>query len=161
MRVGIGYDVHAFAEDRQLIIGGVHIPHTRGLLGHSDADVLVHAIMDALLGAMGEPDIGTLFPDTDAVYKDIDSLKLLARVRERMREKGYVLVNLDAVILAQSPKMMPHIPQMRERIAGTLETEGSRIGIKATTTEWLGFVGREEGMAAQCVCLIEEQNSVE
>lgn len=154
MRTGIGYDVHAFAKDRKLIIGGVEIPHEMGLLGHSDADVLVHAIMDALLGAMGEPDIGTLFPDTDPEYKDISSIALLRRVRERMDAKGYALLNVDSVIVAQAPKMVPHIPAMRENIAAALNTSGSRVGIKATTTEWLGFEGRKEGISAQAVCLI-------
>lgn len=156
MRTGIGYDVHAFADDRKLIIGGVNIPHAQGLLGHSDADVLVHAIMDALLGAMGEADIGTLFPDTDPAYKDISSLVLLRRVRERMEEKGFVLSNVDSILICQTPKMMPHIPAMRQNIADALQTDGSRIGIKATTTERLGFEGRGEGIAAQAVCLLED-----
>lgn len=154
MRIGIGYDVHAFEEGRKLIVGGVEIPHERGLLGHSDADVLVHAIMDAMLGAMGEPDIGTLFPDTDPAYKDIDSLVLLRRVAERMCEHGYAVENIDSVIIAQKPKMLPHIPVMRTRIAQAIGTEEARIGIKATTTEWLGFEGREEGIAAQGVVLL-------
>lgn len=154
MRIGTGYDVHALVPGRKLIVGGVEIPHETGLLGHSDADVLVHAIMDAMLGALGLPDIGTLFPDTDAEYKDIDSLRLLARVEERMREAGYAIGNLDTVIMAQRPKMMPHIPSMKEKIARVLRCEETLVGIKATTTERLGFVGREEGMAAQAVCLL-------
>ena len=157
MRVGTGYDVHAFADDRALIIGGVTIPHEKGLLGHSDADVLVHAMMDALLGAVGEADIGTLFPDTDPAYKDISSLVLLARVADVLEERGFTIVNIDSVIIAQKPKMLPHIPQMKANIARVLETDTDRIGIKATTTEWLGFTGREEGIAAQAVCLVERR----
>ncbi len=154
MRVGTGYDVHAFAKERALIIGGVAIPHEVGLLGHSDADVLVHAIMDALLGAAGEPDIGTIFPDNDPAYKDISSLLLLARVSERIAEKGFRIENIDSVIIAQKPKMLPHIPQMKENIAKLLGIPADRVGIKATTTEWLGFVGREEGIASTAVCLL-------
>lgn len=154
MRVGTGYDVHAFAKERALIIGGVEIPHEVGLLGHSDADVLVHAIMDALLGAAGEPDIGTIFPDNDPAYKDISSLLLLARVSERIAEKGFRIENIDSVIIAQKPKMLPHIPQMKENIAKLLGIPADCVGIKATTTEWLGFVGREEGIASTAVCLL-------
>ncbi len=154
MRVGTGYDVHAFADGRKLIVGGVEIPHDRGLLGHSDADVLVHGIMDALLGAAGLPDIGTLFPDNDAAYKDISSLVLLARVRDRLAECGYAIGNIDSVIIAQRPKMLPHIPKMRENIAEVLGITPEQIGIKATTTEWLGFEGREEGIASSAVCLL-------
>lgn len=154
MRVGTGYDVHAFAKERALIIGGVAIPHEVGLLGHSDADVLVHAIMDALLGAAGEPDIGTIFPDNDPAYKDISSLLLLARVSERIAEKGFRIENIDSVIIAQKPKMLPHIPQMKENIAQVLGIPADCVGIKATTTEWLGFVGREEGIASTAVCLL-------
>lgn len=155
-RVGMGYDVHQLVEDRKLIVGGVEIPFEKGLLGHSDADVLVHAIMDGLLGAVALPDIGTLFPDDDMEYKDIDSTVLLARVMEKLWEIGYRVVNVDAVIMAQRPKMMPHIPAMREKLAKVMGVEEDCVGIKATTTEWLGFVGREEGMAAQAVCLIEK-----
>lgn len=154
MRVGTGYDVHAFAKERALIIGGVAIPHEVGLLGHSDADVLVHAIMDALLGAAGEPDIGTIFPDNDPAFKDISSLLLLARVSERIARKGFRIENIDSVIIAQKPKMLPHIPQMKENIAKLLGIPADRVGIKATTTEWLGFVGREEGIACSAVCLL-------
>lgn len=154
MRVGTGYDVHAFAKERALIIGGVAIPHEVGLLGHSDADVLVHAIMDALLGAAGEPDIGTIFPDNDPAYKDISSLLLLARVSERIARKGFRIENIDSVIIAQKPKMLPHIPQMKEKIAAVLGVSIDRVGVKATTTEWLGFVGREEGIACSAVCLL-------
>lgn len=155
-RVGMGYDVHQLVEDRKLIVGGVEIPFEKGLLGHSDADVLVHAIMDGLLGAVALPDIGTLFPDNDMEYKDIDSTVLLARVMEKLWEKGYRVVNVDAVIMAQRPKMMPHIPAMREKLAKVMGVEEDCVGIKATTTEGLGFVGREEGMAAQAVCLVEK-----
>lgn len=155
-RVGMGYDVHQLVEDRKLIVGGVEIPFEKGLLGHSDADVLVHAMMDGLLGAAALPDIGTLFPDNDMEYKDIDSTVLLARVMEKLWEKGYRVVNVDAVIMAQRPKMMPHIPAMREKLAKVMGVEEDCVGIKATTTEWLGFVGREEGMAAQAVCLVEK-----
>lgn len=154
MRVGTGYDVHAFAKERALIIGGVAIPHEVGLLGHSDADVLVHAIMDALLGAAGEPDIGTIFPDNDPAFKDISSLLLLARVSERIARKGFRIENIDSVIIAQKPKMLPHIPQMKEKIAAVLGVSIDRVGVKATTTEWLGFVGREEGIACSAVCLL-------
>lgn len=154
MRVGTGYDVHAFAKERALIIGGVAIPHEVGLLGHSDADVLVHAIMDALLGAAGEPDIGTIFPDNDPAFKDISSLLLLARVSERIARKGFRIENIDSVIIAQKPKMLPHIQQMKEKIAAVLGVSIDRVGVKATTTEWLGFVGREEGIACSAVCLL-------
>ncbi len=157
MRIGTGYDVHRLVEGRELIIGGVSIPFEKGLLGHSDADVLVHAIMDALLGAMGEPDIGQLFPDRDPAYEGISSLKLLARVYERMEEKGYRLENLDSVIIAQRPKMAPHLEAMRQRIAEVLHCEASQIGIKATTEEGLGFTGRGEGIAAQAVALVEKK----
>jgi 2-C-methyl-D-erythritol 2,4-cyclodiphosphate synthase len=154
-RVGHGYDVHRLVVGRRLIIGGVEIEHERGLDGHSDADVLVHAIMDALLGAAGLGDIGQHFPPSDGAYKDADSLDLLQQVRGLLRAAGYkTLVNIDATIVAQRPRMAPHVPTMRERIAKTLEIEVSRVNIKATTTEGLGFMGREEGMAAEAVCLI-------
>ncbi|MDI9502631.1 MAG: 2-C-methyl-D-erythritol 2,4-cyclodiphosphate synthase [Tissierellia bacterium] len=154
MRIGIGYDVHALTDQRKLIIGGVDIPHDKGLLGHSDADVLVHAIMDALLGAAGEADIGTFFPDTDPAYKDISSLTLLARVANIIEERQMEIGNIDSVIIAQAPKMLPHIPAMRENIARTLKIGPEQIGIKATTTEWLGFTGRKEGIAAQAVATL-------
>lgn len=154
MRVGIGYDVHALTDQRKLIIGGVDIPHDKGLLGHSDADVLVHAIMDALLGAAGEADIGTFFPDTDPAYKDISSLTLLARVANIIEKRQMEIGNIDSVIIAQAPKMLPHIPAMRENIARTLKIGPEQIGIKATTTEWLGFTGRKEGIAAQAVATL-------
>lgn len=155
IRIGQGFDVHQLAEGRPCIIGGVTIPFEKGLLGHSDADVLLHAIADAVLGALALGDIGKHFPDTDEAYKDADSLKLLKRVWEMARERGYRLGNLDATIIAQRPKMLPHIPQMVEIIAGALEGDASQVNVKATTTEHLGFAGRGEGIAAQVVvCLI-------
>lgn len=157
LRIGHGFDVHAFAEGRPCIIGGITIPYERGLAGHSDADVLLHAITDAILGALGLGDIGTHFPDTDAAYKDADSAVLLQRVWEMAEERGYALGNLDGTIIAQAPKMAPYIPQMRERITGLLRSESERINIKATTTEKLGFTGRGEGIAAQAVvCLVKK-----
>lgn len=157
LRIGHGFDVHAFAEGRPCIIGGITIPYERGLAGHSDADVLLHAITDAILGALGLGDIGTHFPDTDAAYKDADSAVLLQRVWEMAEERGYALGNLDGTIIAQAPKMAPYIPQMRERISGLLRSESERINIKATTTEKLGFTGRGEGIAAQAVvCLVKK-----
>ncbi len=158
MRIGIGYDVHQLVEGRKLILGGVEIEHEMGLLGHSDADVLVHSLMDAILGAMAEGDIGKHFPDTDQSYKDISSLVLLGRVKNIMRSRGYRLVNADCVVAAQRPKLAPHIDKMRINIAEVLETSPDNIGIKATTTEWLGFEGREEGISAQAVCLIEKMD---
>ena len=156
MRVGMGYDVHKLVEGRDLIIGGVRIPHTLGLLGHSDADVLLHAIMDALLGAAGLGDIGKHFPDTDPQYKGISSMKLLSHVAELIRERGYVVENIDATIIAQKPKMRPHIPQMEENIALAVGIAPSRVNVKATTEERLGFTGTGEGMACHAVCLLEE-----
>jgi len=155
MRIGQGFDVHQLVEGRPCIIGGVTIPHEKGLLGHSDADVLLHAISDAILGAIGEGDIGRHFPDTDPAYKDANSLKLLEHVWELAKQRGYRLGNLDATIIAQAPKMAPYIPQMREVIGRALEAEDlSQVNIKATTTEKLGFTGRGEGIAAQAVCLL-------
>ena len=154
MRIGHGYDVHRLVEGRRLILGGVDIPYEKGLLGHSDADVLVHAVMDALLGAMGAPDIGQLFPDKDPAYKGANSMVLLARVAELMREKGYALGNLDATVLAQSPKLAPHIPQMKENIARVLNVSLEQVNVKATTEEHLGFTGSGDGMAAHAVCLL-------
>lgn len=154
MRIGIGYDVHALVENRKLIIGGVQIPNVKGLDGHSDADVLIHAIMDSLLGAMGLGDIGKLFPDTDMQYKNADSRVLLRHVVKQMKNTGYKLGNIDAVIIAQKPKMSPYIQQMVKNIADDIETDISNINIKATTTEHLGFEGRGEGIAAQAVCLL-------
>lgn len=155
IRIGHGYDVHKLVEGRKLILGGVEIPHTVGLLGHSDADVLTHALMDALLGAAALGDIGKHFPDTDGAYKDISSLVLLQRVRDSLSEKGYALVNADVTVIAQAPKLSAYIPAMRETLARTLQTDTERINIKATTEEHLGFTGRKEGIAAHAVVLIE------
>lgn len=154
MRIGTGYDVHRLVENRALILCGVKIPHEKGLLGHSDADVAAHAIMDALLGAMALGDIGKLFPDTDAKYLGADSMKLMRRVSELLLERGYVLSNLDVTIIAQAPKLSPHIEQMRRNVADALMTELENVSIKATTEEGLGFTGAKEGIAAQAVCLI-------
>ena len=154
MRIGHGYDVHCLVEGRKLILGGVEIPHHLGLDGHSDADVLVHAIMDALLGAAALGDIGKLFPDTDNAYLGIDSMILLARVVAAIQEKGYEVGNVDATVLAQKPKLAPHIPVMRTRIAAVLGVDEDQVNVKATTEERLGFTGKEEGIAAHAVCLI-------
>lgn len=156
MRIGHGYDVHRLVEERALILGGVDIPHTKGLLGHSDADVLAHAIMDALLGAAGLWDIGHAFPDTDPAYKGISSLLLLERVMEMLRRKGYSVGNIDATILAQKPKLAPYIPQMRENIARIIGIDAGAVNIKATTEEGLGFTGTEQGIAAHAVALLIE-----
>jgi 2-C-methyl-D-erythritol 2,4-cyclodiphosphate synthase len=160
MKVGIGYDVHALTENRKLIIGGVDIPYEKGLYGHSDADVLIHAIMDSLLGAMGKGDIGKLFPDTDTEYKDANSRVLLRKVYELMNENNFSIGNLDAVIIAQKPKMSPFINEMKKNIATDLKTDISNINIKATTTESLGFEGRGEGIAAQCICLLDAKENI-
>lgn len=152
MRVGMGYDVHKLVEGRDLILGGVKIEHSLGLLGHSDADVLVHAIMDALLGAAALGDIGKHFPDTDEQYKGADSMKLLAHVAELIEQEGYVIENIDATIIAQKPKLRPYIEQMEKNIARVLHIQKNQINVKATTEERLGFTGREEGMAAQAIC---------
>lgn len=155
LRVGHGFDVHAFAAGRRLVIGGVEIPHELGLLGHSDADVLLHAICDALLGAAGLGDIGRHFPDSDPRYKGIDSRELLRHVAGLLAERGWRAGNVDATIIAQAPKMAPYIPGMVERIAADLGVEAAAVNVKATTTERLGFTGRGEGIAAEAVCLIE------
>ncbi|AKS37090.1 2-C-methyl-D-erythritol 2,4-cyclodiphosphate synthase [Anoxybacillus gonensis] len=157
-RIGQGFDVHQFAEGRPLIIGGIHIPYEKGLLGHSDADVLLHAIADACLGAIGQGDIGKHFPDTDDAYKDADSALLLQRVWSLVRQHGYALVNVDCTIIAQKPKMAPYIANMQKRIAELLEGDVSQVNVKATTTEKLGFTGREEGIAAQAVVLLQKNN---
>lgn len=157
MRIGTGYDVHRLAGGRKLILGGVNVLFTKGLLGHSDADVLVHAIMDAILGAMAKPDIGQMFPDSDPAYEGISSLKLLEKVTALMQKEGYALVNVDATILAQKPKLAPYIPEMRENIARTIGVDVSRVNVKATTEEGLGFTGEGLGIAAQAVCLLEEK----
>ncbi|MDN4620772.1 2-C-methyl-D-erythritol 2,4-cyclodiphosphate synthase [Paenibacillus sp. PsM32] len=157
IRIGQGFDVHQLVEGRDCIIGGVTLPYEKGLLGHSDADVLLHAITDAVLGALAMGDIGKHFPDTDPEFKDADSLKLLNHVWALIRERGYRLGNIDATIIAQKPKMAPYIPQMVEIIAKALEAEIDQVNVKATTTEQLGFAGRGEGIAAQAVvCLIKE-----
>lgn len=153
-RTGTGFDVHAFAPGRKLILGGVEIPYDRGLDGHSDADVLVHALMDALLGAAAMGDIGRHFPDTDQQYKGISSMVLLRQVGEKLAEAGYSIVNADVTVMAQAPKISPYIDEMRSNIAGTLNVDKSRINIKGTTTERLGFVGRKEGIVAEAVCSI-------
>jgi len=154
MRIGHGFDVHAFAEGRKLIIGGVEIAHERGLPGHSDADVLLHAICDALLGAAGLGDIGRHFPDSDARYRGIDSRKLLRLATRLLRDSGWQVGNVDATIIAQAPRMAPYIPTMRANIAADLNVAVEAINVKATTTEMLGFTGRGEGIAAHAVCLI-------
>lgn len=156
MRVGMGYDVHRLVEDRKLILGGVEIPYKKGLLGHSDADVLLHAIMDAMLGAAALGDIGGHFPDTDPAYKGADSMALLAACREKLRDKGYRVHNLDALICAQAPKMAPHIETMRQNIADVLALGIDAVNVKATTTERLGFVGDGSGISAYAVCLLRE-----
>ena len=154
MRIGTGYDVHRLTEGRKCIIGGVEIPHEKGLLGHSDADVLLHAIMDALLGAVALGDIGKHFPDTDPAYKGISSIKLLEYVAGLLEDNLFLVENIDATIIAQAPKMRPHIDQMRENIAKALGIEANQVNVKATTEEGLGFTGRGEGIAAQAVCLL-------
>lgn len=156
MRVGIGYDVHKLVEKRKLIIGGVEIPHDKGLLGHSDADVLIHAIMDSILGALGSGDIGKHFPDTDEKYKNISSMVLLEEVYSIMKENGYMIGNIDSIIVAQSPKMFPYIDTMRENITKVLNTSKDNINIKATTTEGLGFEGQKEGISAHSICILEK-----
>ena len=156
LRIGHGYDVHRLTEGRELILGGVSVPYEKGLLGHSDADVLTHAVMDALLGAAALGDIGGLFPDTDAAYAGISSLLLLERVAERLREAGYAVVNIDATILAQAPKLAPYRERMRERLARALGLDVSRVSVKATTEEGLGFTGEGLGIAAHAVALLEK-----
>lgn len=156
MRIGMGYDVHKLVENRALILGGVEIPWELGLLGHSDADVLLHAIMDSLLGAAALGDIGQHFPDTDPKYKGISSILLLKHVASLLEEHGYAIGNIDATIIAQKPKMAPHIPLMKENIAAALQIPQSRINIKATTEEGLGFTGRMEGISAQSIVLLNE-----
>jgi len=156
MRVGFGYDVHPLVEGRPLILGGIKIPYLYGLQGHSDADVLLHAISDALLGAIAEGDIGRHFPDTDPQYKNIRSTILLKKVMTRIREKGFHILNIDATILAQRPKLSDHIPRMVKEIADVLEIETGRINVKATTSEGLGFAGRGEGISAYAVALVQE-----
>jgi 2-C-methyl-D-erythritol 2,4-cyclodiphosphate synthase len=156
-RIGQGFDVHAFAEGRPLILGGITIPYEKGLLGHSDADVLLHTIADACLGAVAEGDIGKHFPDTDQAFKEADSAVLLERVWDIVTEKGYELVNIDCTIIAQKPKMAPYIGDMRKRISELLQTSIENVNVKATTTEKLGFTGREEGIASQAVVLLQKK----
>lgn len=156
-RIGQGFDVHQLTEGRPLIIGGIQIPYEKGLLGHSDADVLLHTITDACLGAIGAGDIGRHFPDTDPAFKDADSAKLLEEVWEMVKGRGYELVNADCTIIAQMPKMAPHIEKIKERIAELLQCDVERINVKATTTEKLGFVGRGEGIASQVVVLLQKK----
>lgn len=156
MRVGTGYDVHRLVSGRQLIIGGVDIPYEKGLDGHSDADVLVHAIMDALLGAAAMPDIGHLFPDNDDAYLGADSIKLLEEVGKRLKAAGYEVGNIDSTIIAQAPKMAPHIESMKKNIAAALKIDASQVNVKATTEEHLGFTGSGEGIAAQAAVLIKQ-----
>lgn len=157
-RIGQGFDVHQLTEGRPLIIGGITIPYEKGLLGHSDADVLLHTISDACLGAIGEGDIGRHFPDTDPEFKDADSAKLMEHVWQLVKEKGYELVNADCTIIAQKPKMAPYIQQMKERIAQLLDADPEQINVKATTTEKLGFTGRGEGIASQVAVLLKKVN---
>jgi len=157
---GIGYDVHRFAEGRPLVLGGVTIPHSHGLDGHSDADVLCHAIADAVLGAMGEPDIGHFFPPGDPACKDISSLKILEKCRELLEERGCGLVNVDATLIAEAPKVLPHRDAMRANIGAALGIPPERVGIKATTNECLGFVGRREGIAAMAVAQVEATGDI-
>ena len=156
MRIGYGYDVHRLVEGRKLILGGVEIPWEKGLLGHSDADVLTHALMDALLGAAALGDIGKLFPDSDERYKGADSVELLHTVRQVLKDAGYCVVNVDCTVIAQRPKLAPHIPLMREKLAAAMEVELDRVSVKATTEEGLGFSGEGLGIAAHAVALIEK-----
>ena len=156
LRIGHGYDVHRLTENRRLILGGVLIPHDKGLLGHSDADVLIHSVMDSILGALTLGDIGKFFPDTSDEYKDIDSMKLLSSVYEMMSKRGYKISNIDATVIAQKPKLAPYIDRMRENIASVLHCDINRVNVKATTEERLGFTGSEEGISAHAVVLLEE-----
>lgn len=160
MRIGIGYDVHKLAQNRALIIGGVKIPYEKGLLGHSDADVLLHAVMDSLLGAAALGDIGKHFPDTDKKYLDISSILLLKNVGELLQANEYEIINIDSIIIAQNPKMAPFIENMRTNISEALNIDLDKVGIKATTEEGLGFTGRDEGIASQSICLIQKKERV-
>ena len=160
-RIGHGYDVHRFAKDRRLILGGVTVPHTKGLLGHSDADVLVHALCDALLGALSLGDIGKHFPDTDPKYSGVSSLLLLCAVRDLIDAEGYTLANCDCTLLAQAPKLAPYIDKMRQNIADVLGTDVKNVSVKATTEEGLGFTGREEGIAAHAVALLVKKDEAD
>ena len=157
LRIGNGYDVHKLVEGRKLVLGGIEIPHTKGVLGHSDGDVLIHAIMDAILGALALGDIGQHFPDNDMQYKNIDSTILLTRVKELIDEKGYQIVNLDSIIVLQKPKVKPYIQSMRERISDILKIDIDQVSVKATTEEKLGFTGDESGVKSYCVVLLEKK----
>ncbi len=157
LRIGNGYDVHKLVEGRKLILGGVEIPHTKGVLGHSDGDVLIHAIMDAMLGALALGDIGQHFPDTDMKYENIDSTILLTRVKELIAERGYRVINLDSIIVLQKPKVKPYIEAMRKRVAEVLEIDIDQVSVKATTEEKLGFTGDESGVKSYCVVLLEKE----
>lgn len=159
MRIGIGYDVHQLKKGENLVIGGVHIPGEKGLVGHSDADVLIHALMDALLGAMGKGDIGIHFPDSDMRYKDISSLILLKKIKEILLENKHIIENIDMIVMAEKPKLAPYYQKMKDNITLILGISKDRINIKATTTEKLGFVGREEGIAAEVVVLLSKQDN--
>lgn len=156
IRIGNGYDVHVLTEGRKLVLGGVEIPHTKGVLGHSDGDVLVHAVMDAMLGALALGDIGKHFPDTDMKYENIDSTILLKRVKELIAERGYKIINLDSIIVLQKPKVKPYIEAMRKRVAEVLEIDVEQVSVKATTEEKLGFTGDESGVKSYCVVLLEK-----
>lgn len=156
IRIGNGYDVHILTEGRKLVLGGIEIPHTKGVLGHSDGDVLVHAVMDAMLGALALGDIGQHFPDTDMKYENIDSTVLLKRVKELVAERGYKIINLDSIIVLQKPKVKPYIEVMRKRIAEVLEIDVEQVSVKATTEEKLGFTGDESGVKSYCVVLLEK-----
>jgi len=156
MRIGHGYDAHRFGENRRLIIGGVEIPYEKGMVAHSDGDVLIHAVMDSILGACGEKDIGSCFPDSSDEFKDIDSRELLRRVAKIVSEHGYSVDYVDATVIAQAPKMKPHISSMRDEISAALGIDVSRVNVKATTEEYMGFTGRKEGIAAHAVCIIKE-----
>lgn len=159
MRIGIGYDVHQLSKGETLVIGGVHIPGEKGLVGHSDADVLIHALMDALLGAMGKGDIGFHFPDTDEKYKDISSLILLENIKENILKNNYIIENIDMIVMAEKPKIAPYYQKMKDNIVQILDITSDRINIKATTTEKLGFIGREEGIAAEAVVLLTKNDN--
>ncbi|OGJ88772.1 MAG: 2-C-methyl-D-erythritol 2,4-cyclodiphosphate synthase [Candidatus Raymondbacteria bacterium RifOxyA12_full_50_37] len=156
-RIGTGFDVHRLVEGRKLVLGSVHIPHGKGLLGHSDADVLLHAIADALLGALALGDIGVHFPDTDPAYKNADSAELLFKVYDLVLKKGYIIANVDCTVIAEEPKIMPFAAQMRKNIAGVLNTQVENVSVKATTTEGMGYTGRGEGIAAQAIVLLCQQ----
>lgn len=158
LRIGNGYDVHKLVEGRKLILGGIEIPHTKGVLGHSDGDVLIHAIMDAMLGALALGDIGQHFPDTDMKYENIDSTILLTRVKELIEERGYRVINLDSIVVLQKPKIKPYIEAMRKRVAEVLEIDVEQVSVKATTEEKLGFTGDETGVKSYCVVLLEKNS---